>query len=112
MFIIANLLLFGALSLLCLRGYLLRRAWLARMAGFMRRLGHGRSLLAQYVRVGPVIVGWLLACHWLNTHGWHGPAAAGIVLAMCVGLQLMRDWEEQQKRRRALVAQGISRRQG
>ncbi|RMH61915.1 MAG: hypothetical protein D6678_02485 [Zetaproteobacteria bacterium] len=109
---LANLFLFAIVAGLCLRAYQRRQAWLVAVAGLLFKVGRDRSLVAQCLLLGPVVVGWLLACHWLNTHGWHGPAAGGIALAMTVGMQLMRDWEERQKGLRERSLQGTSSRQG
>jgi len=63
-------------------------------------LCRGRGPWLQLLLFGPVVVGWLLFCHWVNTHGWHATAAGGILFAMTVGLQAMRSVEEEQKQTR------------
>jgi len=89
--------IFLIIALLCWRGYQQRRLWLFYLGRLLEDLIQGRSFWSQLLRLGPLFVGWLLLCHWVNTHGWHGTAAGGILLAMTLGLNAMRTIEEQQK---------------
>ncbi|MDQ6987764.1 MAG: hypothetical protein Q9M25_08175 [Mariprofundaceae bacterium] len=54
--------------------------------------------MRQFLSFGPLVVVWLLLCHWLNTHGWHATAASGMLVAMMLGLEAMRSAEERQKK--------------
>jgi len=91
---LADVALGGALIALWVRACHRRRAWMSWLVmGLMQSLS-GRSAWAQLVRFGPLAVGWLLLCHWVNTHGWHVTAASGIVLAMALALEAMRQAEE------------------
>lgn len=82
---------------LCWSGYRRRRPWLEYTALVLFRLAHGRGFAAQLFTLGPMIVGWLLLCHWINTHAWHATAAGLVLLGMTLGLALMRQFEEMQK---------------
>jgi len=92
-----DILFFAVIAGLCWRGYQQRRSWLLVAVGLIWSLGRGYGLWRQVFHYAPVIVGWLLLCHWVNTHGWHGLAAGGILFAMTLALHAMRSWEEQQK---------------
>lgn len=89
--------IFLLIAAICWHGYQKRRLWLFYLNELLGRLYRGRSFMHQLLAFGPVIVGWLLLCHWLNTRGWHGLAAGGILLAMMLGLEAMRALEEKQK---------------
>ena len=86
-----------AITLLCWQGYHKRQLWLYVLAGLIGRLYQGKSFMWQLLGFGPLIVIWLLFCHWLNTQGMHATAAGGILLAMTLALQSMRALEEKQK---------------
>ncbi|RMG92112.1 MAG: hypothetical protein D6703_02780 [Zetaproteobacteria bacterium] len=85
----------------CWRGYRQQDSWLRKLGGRLMRFVRGHGFWGQWLRFGPLMVGWLLFCHWLNTQGWHASGAAGIVLAMTLGLDAMRVVEEEQKLRRS-----------
>ena len=95
--VLLDVLFFTGIATLCWLGYQLRRPWLVLIVQLLWHLGRGYGLWGQVFRYAPVIVGWLLLCHWINTHGWHGLAAGGILFAMTLALHAMRSWEEQQK---------------
>jgi len=97
--IAVDLLLLTALVLLCWRGYSKRQTWLRLIPHLIWHQCKGRSILMQLLLFGPVVVGWLLFCHWLNTAGWHATGAGCILLAMTIGLEAMRSAEERQKER-------------
>ncbi|RMH52724.1 MAG: hypothetical protein D6682_01365 [Zetaproteobacteria bacterium] len=96
----ADLILLIVIVLICWRGYHRRSWWFVLPVGLWIGLGRGRGMWLQLLLFGPVVVGWLLLCHWVNTHGWHATAAGGILFAMTVGLQAMRSFEEEQKQAR------------
>jgi hypothetical protein len=89
--------LFLIIALLCWRGYQQRQLWMFYLGRLLERMFNGRSFLRVLFSLGPMLVGWLLLCHWINTHGWHGLAAGGVLLAMTLGLNAMRNLEEKQK---------------
>ncbi len=95
--ILVDLAMLGLILALCWSGYRRRRPWLEFLVLMLMQMGRGRSALMQLLGFGPITVGWLLMCHWINTHGWHGTAAGLVLLAMTVGLALMRGFEEMQK---------------
>ena len=95
---VADVLLLVGIGIVCWRGYRQRRPWLELLVQLMWRIGNGRGLWGQVFRYAPFIVGWLLLCHWVNTHGWHATAAGGVLLAMTLALHAMRCWEERQKK--------------
>ena len=86
------------IALVCWQGYHRRRLWFGMPVYAWFQLARGRGFWAQLLIFGPVVVGWLLLCHWINTHGWHATAAGGILIAMTVGLEAMRTIEEEQRR--------------
>ncbi|MDX8406596.1 MAG: hypothetical protein R8K50_10680 [Mariprofundus sp.] len=92
---------FAMLSMICAicwRGYRYRQPWFCLLPHILWHKCRGRGLWRQLLLFGPVVVGWLLFCHYLNAHGWHATAAGGMVLAMTLGLEAMRRAEERQKR--------------
>jgi len=93
--------LFALIALLCWRGYRGIDPWLMHFVQWLGRILQGKGFWRQLFTFGPIIVGWLLLCHRVNTLGWHATAAGGILLAMTVGLDAMRRLEEQQKRERS-----------
>jgi len=97
MAIALDIALFLGIALLCWRGYYGKGLWLLYANQFMQRLLHGKGFWGQLVSSAPLVVGWLLLCHRVNTAGWHASAAGGILLAMTVGLDAMRKLEERQK---------------
>jgi len=78
-------------------GYGHRKLWFCFLGKWLANICRYRVYWRQLLVVGPLIVIWLLFCHWVNTHGWHGIAASGIFIAMMLGLNAMRQIEEQQK---------------
>ena len=92
-----NVVMFSLIALICWRGYQRRQWWLFYADELIGRLYRGKGFMRQLFGFGPLIVVWLLLCHWLNTQGWYGLAAGGILLAMTHGLYAMRDLEEKQK---------------
>jgi len=91
---------FLLIAVLSIRGYMKRQLWLALINHLLARLYRGKGFWGQLFSVGPIVVGWLLLCHWVNTQGAHATAAGGILFAMTLGLDAMRTLEEQQKRER------------
>ena len=91
--------LFLMIALLCWRGYQKRQWWMFYLGRILEKGIQGKSFWRQFFSLGPLLVGWLLLCHWINTHGWHATAAGGILLAMTLGLNAMRNIEEDQKAR-------------
>ncbi len=96
---VLDILVLVVVATACWRGYGQRDSWLRMLVGWLMHQVRGHGFWGQWLRFGPLVVGWLLFCHWLNTHGWHASGAAGIVLAMTLGLDAMRSIEEEQKRR-------------
>ncbi|OIO70216.1 MAG: hypothetical protein COW19_08145 [Zetaproteobacteria bacterium CG12_big_fil_rev_8_21_14_0_65_55_1124] len=97
MLTVLDIALLVGIALLCWRGYRENGLWLCYVGQLLHRLLRGKGFWGQLFRFAPVVVGWLLLCHWVNTAGWHATAAGGILLAMTVGLDAMRKLEEQQK---------------
>ncbi len=91
---LVDLALGGALIAFWVRACHRRRPWMSWLVTGMLHALAGRGAFGQLLRFGPLIVGWLLLCHWVNTHGWHVTAASGIVLAMALALEAMRQAEE------------------
>ncbi len=89
--------MFSLIAFVCWRGYQKRQLWLFYADALVGRLYRGRRVMRQLLGFAPLIVGWLLLCHGLNTGGLHGLAAGGVLLAMTLGLYAMRDLEEKQK---------------
>jgi len=87
----------AAIASLCWQGYQKRRLWFETPVYLLLRLGKGRGYWLQLLMYGLPIVGGLLLCHWINTHGWHASAAGGMLIAMTIGLAAMRIAEEEQK---------------
>ncbi|MDX8402325.1 MAG: hypothetical protein R8K47_06815, partial [Mariprofundaceae bacterium] len=69
--ILADLALGGGLILLWVRACRRRQTWMSWLVTVFLHGLAGRSAWAQLARFGPLAVGWLLLCHWVNTHGWH-----------------------------------------
>ncbi|PIP02318.1 MAG: hypothetical protein COW18_05135 [Zetaproteobacteria bacterium CG12_big_fil_rev_8_21_14_0_65_54_13] len=88
------LLLIGGI---CWRAYRYRQAWFCMIPYLLWQQCRNRSLVRQLLVFGPVVVGWLLLCHWLNAHAWPATAAGFMLFAMTVGLESMRSAEERQK---------------
>jgi len=95
-----NLVLFSILMGSVLFAYQRQALWLRLIPYILLKCGKNHSFLVQLSLYGSVFVLWLLACHWLDVKGWHGLGAAGMGFAMLLGLQAMRDIEEQQKMKR------------
>ncbi len=91
----------GAVAALCWRGYRQRPLWFSLPISLLLAVGHGRGFLAQLLLYGPLVVGGLLLCHWINGRGWHATAAAGILVGMTAGLEAMRRVEAEGRRARA-----------
>jgi len=85
----------------CWQGYHRRNVWFLFLPHLLMHWGRKRSYLRQLTIFAPVVIIWLLSCHWIDTHGWHAVAAGGVLVAMTMGLEAMRSIEEQQKRRRS-----------
>ncbi len=100
MIFVLNLIAFLILMGCCGLAYQRRSLWLRLIPYILLKWGEGRSFIVQLLIYSPVFVLWLLACRWLDVKGWHGVAAAGIGLAMLLGLQALRMIEENQKRLR------------
>ncbi|OIO66248.1 MAG: hypothetical protein CO186_09445 [Zetaproteobacteria bacterium CG_4_9_14_3_um_filter_49_83] len=92
-----DILLLLAVTAGCWYSYQRKLSWLQQVNFLLLRLFAGYGFLRQLLTFSPLLVGYLLSCHWLNTHGWHATAAGGMVLAMTIGLNAMRSFEEQQK---------------
>lgn len=86
-----------AIAVLCWRGYRYRSVWLAMVGQLLARLLGSKGFWGQLFSFAPLAIFWLLLCHWVNTAGWHATAAGGILLAMTIGLDAMRNMEEKQK---------------
>jgi len=97
MLIALDILLFTAITTICWRGYRYRSLWLAVVGQLLARLLCRKGFWGQLFSFAPIAISWLLLCHWVNTAGWHATAAGGILLAMTVGLDAMRNLEEKQK---------------
>ena len=91
---------FALIAYFCVRGYQKRQLWLALVGHLLGKLYHGKGYWRQLFVLGPLIVAWLLLCHWLNNKGVYGLAAGGILFAMTLALDAMRGLEERQKRER------------
>ncbi|MDQ7000493.1 MAG: hypothetical protein Q9M12_06375 [Mariprofundus sp.] len=91
---------FAIIGTICWQGYYKRRLWFEAPVYLLLRLGKGRGFWTQWFMYGPPVVGGLLLCHWLNTHGWHATAAGGMLFGMTIGLEAMRIAEEEQKWKR------------
>ncbi|TLS66132.1 hypothetical protein FE236_09175 [Mariprofundus erugo] len=89
--------LFLLIAWLCWRGYNGRQSWLRMIPYLIWQQCQGRGMIRQLLVFAPVVVGWLLLCHWLNAHGWHATGAGGMLFAMTLGLDAMRSAEERQK---------------
>jgi len=98
--IVLHIAIFALIALFCVRGYQKRQLWLALVNHLLGQLYHGKGYWWQLFVLGPVIVIWLLLCHWLNNKGAYGLAAGGILFAMTLALDAMRSLEECQKRER------------
>ena len=92
-----DLLLLSAIAWICWQGYHKCRLWFVVPVYLWMKSGKGRGFWKQFLVFGLPTVGWLLLCHWINTHGWHATAAGGMLFAMTVGLQAMRLAEEEFK---------------
>jgi len=92
--------LFLGIALLCWRAYHGKGLWLFYVSQLIERLLRGKGFWGQLASSAPLIVGWLLLCHWVNTAGWHATGAGGILIAMTLGLDAMRNCEEKQKMER------------
>ena len=97
MLIALDITLLVAITILCWRGYRYRSAWLAIVAQLLAQLLRRKGFWGKLFSFAPIAIGWLLLCHWVNNAGWHATAAGGILLAMTVGLDAMRNLEEKQK---------------
>lgn len=95
--IFLDVLILIAATYICWKGYRHRQDWLLLIHLLLARLLKEKGFWNQLLRVGPIVVIWLMMCHWINTHGWHATAASGILLAMTVALNKMRALEEAQK---------------
>jgi len=100
MMILGHLVVFIILMTLSALAYQRQSLWIRFLPYVLLKLGQGRSSIPQLLIYSPVIVCWLLACHWLDVKGWHGLGAFGIGFAMLLGLQALRMLEENQKRLR------------
>lgn len=89
---------FLLIAMLCWRGYQLRQNWFCLIPYLLWRQCQGRGVARQLLVFSPVVVGWLILCHWLNAHGWHATGAGGMLFAMTLGLDAMRSVEERQKK--------------
>ncbi len=96
-----DILLLIAIAILCWRGYRNRSLWLDVVGQLLAHLLRNKGFWGQLFSFAPVVVGWLLLCHRINTAGWHATAAGGILLAMTIGLDAMRNLEEEQKLEKA-----------
>jgi len=97
MLIVIDIAIFLGIALICWRGYRGSSIWLGVVAQLLFRLLHGKGFWGQLMRFAPMAIGWLMLCHRINTAGWHATAAGGILIAMSIGLDAMRRFEEQQK---------------
>ncbi len=91
---------FAGLALLlavCWRGYRYRTPWFSAIAARLLRASRGRGFFRRFILLAPIFVGWLLLCHWTDVKGWHATAAGLMALAMTVGLDAMRQFEEAAK---------------
>ncbi len=100
MMILVHLVLFVVLMGLSARAYQHQSLWIRFVPYLLLKLAKGRSAIVQLLIYAPIIVAWLLVCHWLDVQGWHGLGAFGIGFAMLLGLQALRMMEENQKRLR------------
>jgi len=98
--IVLHIAVFALIAFLCVRGYQKRQLWLELANHLLGKLYRGKGYWRQLFVLGPVIVIWLLFCHWLNNRGAYGLAAGGILFAMTLALDSMRSLEERQKRER------------
>lgn len=92
--------IFALIAYFCVRGYRERQLWLALTGHLLAKLYRGKGYWRQLFVLGPVIVVWLLFCHWLDNKGAYGLAAGGILFAMTLALDAMRGLEERQKQER------------
>jgi|GEM_PF-3181725 len=90
-----------AIAVACWRGYQGRRMWMPLLTQMLYRLLHGKGFWGQLLRFAPLAIIWLMLCHRVNNLGWHATAAGGILIAMTIGLDAMRRFEEQQKTERS-----------
>jgi len=97
---LADAAVLAALLTLCWRGYRHRAPWFTVIARRLLRAGRNRGFPRRLLAYGPLFVGWLLLCHWTDVKGWHATAAGLMALAMTVGLDAMRQFEEERKRNR------------
>jgi hypothetical protein len=95
--ILIDIILFILIAWSCWQGYSKRQMWLSVIAHLLARLYRGKGYWHQLFTLGPIIVVWLLLCHWLANHGARGLGAGGLLLAMTLGLDGMRHFEEKQK---------------
>jgi len=93
-----DVIVFIAICLILWRAYRERQLWFRMIPHVLYRQCRGRGFVQQLLIFGPLVVVWLLLCHWLNTHGWHASAAGGMLFAMMLGLEAMRSAEERQKK--------------
>ncbi len=100
MMAVLHVLLFIVLMGLSGRAYLHQSMWIRVLPYLLLKLAEGRAGMIQLLIYAPIIVMWLLGCHWLDVQGWHGLGASGIGFAMILGLQALRMLEENQKRLR------------
>ncbi len=87
----------GGLALLLaagFQGYRQRAPWFTRIAAGLMAAVSNRGFFRRFLILAPVFVGWLLLCHWTDVRGFHATAAGLMALAMAVGLDAMRQFEE------------------
>jgi len=82
----------------CWHGYQQRQIWLCIIPALLLRTGRHQPLWLLFCIYAPVLMGWLLLCHWVNAQGWRATSAGLLAFAMVVGLEAMRQAEERQKR--------------
>jgi len=100
MMVVLHCVLFIILMGLSARAYQRQSLWIRFLPYLLLKLAEGRAGIVQLVIYAPLIVMWLLVCHWLDVQGWHGLGASGIGFAMLLGLQALRMLEENQKQLR------------
>lgn len=97
--LIADIAMLLLISFVSWRGYRDRQTWFRLIPHLIWTRCQGRSFLMQLLIFGPVIVGWLLLCHFVSTHGWQATAAGGMLFGMALALEALRSAEERQKRK-------------
>ncbi|MDX8409791.1 MAG: hypothetical protein R8J84_07125 [Mariprofundales bacterium] len=97
MALLLDIAIFAIIAALCWRGYQQRQIWLRMPPYLLLRACRNRPAGLQLALFAPLMVGWLLVCHWINGRGWHASAAGGMLLAMTIALEAMRSVEELQK---------------